>query len=116
VNEFGGLNMASEQLCRSLRAYRKKLSVSSDTLKAENVREMERELGLTAKALGEKAARTKGISEGVLTKLLDQYSERLVEMIDEKIVRRVARKVSLDGSAELSQERKEKSLDSVGEG
>ncbi|KAH0544820.1 hypothetical protein FGG08_001049 [Glutinoglossum americanum] len=113
VNEFSGLNMASEQLCRSLRAYRKKLSISSDTLKVENVREMERELGLTAKALGEKAVRTKGINEGVLTKLLDQYSERLVEMIDEKIARRVARKVSLDSSAE---ERKEKSLDSVGEG
>ncbi|KAI9777339.1 MAG: hypothetical protein M1839_008947 [Geoglossum umbratile] len=116
VNEFSGLNMASEQLCKSLRAYRKKLGVSSDTLKAENVREMERELGLTAKALGEKAVRTKGINEGVLTKLLDQYSERLVEMIDEKIARRVARKVSLDGSVELSQDRKERSLDSVGEG
>jgi hypothetical protein len=116
VSEFGGLNMASEQLCRSLRAYRKKLSISSDTLKVENVREMERELGLTAKALGEKAVRTKGINEGVLTKLLDQYSERLVEMIDEKIARRVARKASLEGPAMISQDRKEKPLDSVGEG
>ncbi|KAH0565221.1 hypothetical protein GP486_001382 [Trichoglossum hirsutum] len=116
VSELGSLNMASEQLCRSLRAYRKKLSISSDTLKAENVREMERELGLTAKALGEKAVRTKGINEGVLTKLLDQYSERLVEMIDEKITQRVARKASLEGPATLSQDRKEKPPDSVGEG
>jgi WD40 repeat protein len=116
VNELGGLNMASEQLCKSLRAYRKKLGASYDTLKAENVREIERELGLTAKALGEKAVRTKGINEGVLTKLLDQYSERLVEMIDEKIARRVAKKVSLENSVELSQDRNENSLDSVGEG
>ncbi|OWP02392.1 hypothetical protein B2J93_3180 [Marssonina coronariae] len=83
-SEFGTLNMATEQACRTLRAYRKKL-LSSETVKDEALKELDQELRLTAMALGEKSLKSKAISETVLTGLLDQYSERLVTMFDEKL-------------------------------
>lgn len=54
-SEFGSLNMSTEQVCRTLRAYRKKLSGSTDHIHAVN--ELERELDLTVRALGERAKR-----------------------------------------------------------
>ncbi|KAB5582536.1 WD40-repeat-containing domain protein [Coniochaeta sp. 2T2.1] len=57
---FGSLSMATEQTCRQLRAYRKKLA-SSESISQDDV------------------------SEKVLSGLLDQYSERLVSMLDEKL-------------------------------
>ncbi|KAF4624443.1 hypothetical protein G7Y89_g13729 [Cudoniella acicularis] len=83
-SEFGSLNMATEQACRTLRAYRKKL-LSSESVKEESLKELDQELRLTAMALGEKSIKSKAISETVLTGLLDQYSERLVSMFDEKL-------------------------------
>lgn len=83
-SEFGSLNMATEQACRTLRAYRKKL-LSSESVKEETLKELDQELRLTAMALGEKSLKSKAISETVLTGLLDQYSERLVSMFDEKL-------------------------------
>jgi len=78
--------MATEQACRTLRAYRKKL-LSSESVKDEVLKELDQELRLTAMALGEKSLKTKSkaISETVLTGLLDQYSDRLVSMFDEKL-------------------------------
>lgn len=43
------------------------------------------ELRLTAKALGERALKSKAVSDSLLTELLDQYSERLVSLFDEKL-------------------------------
>lgn len=83
-SEFGSLNMATEQACRTLRAYRKKL-LSSESVKEESLKELDQELRLTAMALGEKSLKTKSISDTVLTGLLDQYSERLVSMFDQKM-------------------------------
>jgi len=76
--------MATEQACRTLRAYRKKL-LSTESVKEEALKELDQELRLTAVALGEKSLKTKAITETVLTGLLDQYSERLVSMFDEKL-------------------------------
>ncbi|KAJ9141931.1 WD40 repeat-like protein [Pleurostoma richardsiae] len=82
---FGSLNMATEQTCRQLRAYRKKLS-SSDPITSDALAELDTELRLTAAALGDRATRTKqAVSETALKGLLDQYSERLVSMLDEKL-------------------------------
>lgn len=93
---FGSLSMATEQTCRQLRAYRKKLS-SSDSINSDVLAELDAELRLTAAALGERAIRSrssrgntdreggKHISETVLSSMLDQYSERLVSMLDEKL-------------------------------
>lgn len=83
-SEFGSLNMATEQTCRQLRMYRKKL-LSSEPIKEDALNELDQELRLTAVALGEKSQKTKAISETLLTGLLDQYSERLVSMFDEKL-------------------------------
>ena len=82
-SEFGSLNMATEQACRTLRAYRKKL-LSSESVKEDALKELDQELRLTAVALGEKSLKSKVISETVLA-VLDQYSDRLVSMFDEKL-------------------------------
>ncbi|KAK2802666.1 hypothetical protein FQN50_007274 [Emmonsiellopsis sp. PD_5] len=54
-SEFGSLNMSTEQVCRTLRAYRKKLNGSTDHLHAAT--ELEKELDLTVRALGERSKR-----------------------------------------------------------
>ncbi|KAF1999107.1 WD repeat protein-like protein [Amniculicola lignicola CBS 123094] len=99
-NEFGSLGASTESLCRTLRAYRKRLATSSDTLSSELVREVERELAQTARAVGEKA-KVK-IDETAMVKLLDQYSERLVTMLDEKIAASVALRARESSEADIS--------------
>ncbi|KAM3075246.1 hypothetical protein ACMFMG_007309 [Clarireedia jacksonii] len=83
-SESSSLNMATEQACQTLRAYRRKL-VSSDSIKDDCLKELDRELRLTAAALGEKTLQSKTISEAILAGLLDQYSDKLVSMFDEKL-------------------------------
>ncbi|KAI9826175.1 MAG: hypothetical protein M1819_007431 [Sarea resinae] len=117
VNEFGTLNMSTEQVCRTLRAYRRKLNSSSETVRAENVKELERELSLTARALGDKAIKTQELSETVVVKLLDQYSDKLVEILDQKIAMSLAKKRGSDGTLDLGTDPSEPSgSDIVGEG
>lgn len=93
ANEFGSLGASTESLCRTLRAYRKRLSNSNDGLSTDVVREVERELALTARAVGEKAKSNDSLNETVMVKLLDQYSERLVSILDEKLAASVALRV-----------------------
>lgn len=78
------LNTATEQACRTLRAYRKKLS-SAEPIGPESLTELDQELRLTAQALGDRAIRSKAMNETVLSGLLDEYSERLANMLDEKL-------------------------------
>ncbi|KAI8934797.1 hypothetical protein NX059_008482 [Plenodomus lindquistii] len=92
TNEFGSIGSASESLCRTLRAYRKRLANSSDAMSSEHAREVERELAATARAVGERV-KSKEFDETVMVKLLDQYSERLVNLLDEKIAASVAQRV-----------------------
>lgn len=54
-SEFGSLNMSTEQVCRTLRAYRKKLHGTSENPRCG--KELERELQLTVHALDERAKR-----------------------------------------------------------
>ncbi|KAJ5112679.1 hypothetical protein N7532_000724 [Penicillium argentinense] len=51
--EFGSLEMSTEQVCRTLRAYRKKLNGSSQPVLAQ--KELERELNLTLRAVNSRA-------------------------------------------------------------
>lgn len=90
ATDFGSLTSSTESLCRTLRAYRKRIANSNDSLSAEVVREVERELALTARVVGEKAKSNVGLNETTIQKLLDQYSERLVNILDEKISASVA--------------------------
>ncbi|KAF4585679.1 WD domain containing protein [Ophiocordyceps camponoti-floridani] len=86
LHGFGSANMATEQACRTLRAYRKKLS-SAEPITADGLSDLDHELRLTIAALGDRAIRTQAINETVLSGLLDQYSERLVTLLDEKLRR-----------------------------
>ncbi|KIW01096.1 uncharacterized protein PV09_07383 [Verruconis gallopava] len=89
------LATSTDNICRNLRSYRKKLATSSDDLSADTLKSLERELGLTARAVGEKAMKARGVAEEtVMVKLLSQYSERLLEMLDEKFAATLARQVS----------------------
>lgn len=81
---FGSLNVATEQASRTLRAYRKKLT-SNDPISQDALAELDQELRLTALALGDRATRSKAMSDSILNGLLDQYSERLVNLLDEKL-------------------------------
>ena len=104
-NGVGSLAYSTDMVCRNLRAYRKKLASSADHLEPETLRELERELGLTARAVGEKATKSRGVlEESMMVKLLNQYSERLMEMLDTKFAARkengesTSRSGSLDDS------------------
>jgi WD40 repeat protein len=55
---FGTLSMATEQTCRQLRAYRRKLA-SADSIHADVLAQLDAELRLTAAALGERAIRSR---------------------------------------------------------
>ncbi|KAI1431812.1 WD domain-containing protein [Xylaria sp. CBS 124048] len=80
----GSLNSSTEQACRNLRSYRKKLA-STEHISQEALAELDQELRLTAVAVGDRATRSKFISDTMLHGLLDQYSERLVSLLDEKL-------------------------------
>lgn len=113
---FGSLAASTEQVCRTLRAYRKKLSNSADSLSSGAVKELEKELAATARALGEKAVKSRGLDETVMVKLLDSYSEKLVEMLDEKIAASVARQVQQSNETDEVQSGKaspSKEMDSI---
>lgn len=84
LRSFGSLSMATEQTCRTLRAYRKKLS-SSEPIGREVLTELDQELRLTASALGDRAVRGKEIDGRIFAGLLEQYSEILEAMLDEKL-------------------------------
>jgi hypothetical protein len=92
TNEFGSLGASTESLCRTLRAFRKRLATSNDAMSSEMAREVEKELAITARAIGDRV-KPKELDETVIVKLLDQYSERLVSMLDEKIAASVAQRV-----------------------
>ncbi|KAI0472377.1 WD domain-containing protein [Xylaria cf. heliscus] len=84
LRSFGSLSMSTEQTCRTLRTYRKKLA-STDPISQELLAELDQELRLTSVALGDRATRSKAVSDTILSNLLDQYSERLVSLLDEKL-------------------------------
>lgn len=91
---FGSITASTESVCRTLRTYRKKLvnSSSGDTLTPACLRELEKELKLTARVLNEKS-QGKSIDEATMARLLDQASEKIVGMLDERIKERVESEV-----------------------
>ncbi|KAF9698469.1 hypothetical protein EKO04_003898 [Ascochyta lentis] len=101
ASDFGSLAGASESFCRQLKAYRKRLATSTETLDIDLVKDVQRELAATARTIGERA-KTKELDETVMTKLLDQYSERLVNILDERIAASVALRIRQDSEAGTS--------------
>jgi WD40 repeat protein len=81
----GSMQAATEQTCRQLRTYRKKLS-TAEPISSGAIAELENELRLTTAALCERISRdSQAASASLLSGLLDQYSERLVSMLDERL-------------------------------
>lgn len=81
-----GLRDSTQQICRALHTYRRRLIVANDSLPIESVRELEKELSLTIKVLAEK---TPARGEVIMEKLLDKYSEKLVSMLDQRVEEKV---------------------------
>lgn len=85
----GALTRDTDTTCRALRLYRKKLAASVTDMPAETLRELQKELSLTLRAVGEKAKamrpRAGQVDEEVLGRVLDQYSSKLVEMLDTRL-------------------------------
>jgi WD40 repeat protein len=76
----------TDVICRALRSYRRKLASTSDNLPPEKLRELERELTATVRAVGEKAIKAKdAFEEGIMAKVLNQYSEKLIEILEERM-------------------------------
>ncbi|KAK3675178.1 hypothetical protein LTR78_005112 [Recurvomyces mirabilis] len=87
---FGSLTASTESASRTLRAYRKKLAGTQpgEGIAPEALQELEKELKLTAKVLGERS-QGKTINEATMARLLDQTSEKIVGMLDDRIKERV---------------------------
>lgn len=100
-SDYGSLATASESFCRQLKAYRKRLANSTETLDMDLIKDVQRELATTARAIGEKARSTE-FDEIAMTKFLDQYSERLVNILDERIAASMALRTRHDSDAALS--------------
>ncbi|KAF1943082.1 WD40 repeat-like protein [Clathrospora elynae] len=92
ANEFGSIGASTESLCRQLRAYRKRLANTSDTMSSELAKEVERELDATTRAIGDRV-KPKEFDGTAMLNMLDQYSERFMNMLDEKITASVAQRV-----------------------
>ena len=82
TGNLNDLNIAAEQMCKSLRAYRKKIDSSTETLKRDSAEELARELKLTVDAITERTAKTQAANEMISGDLLDAY---LARMIDERL-------------------------------
>lgn len=74
------LETDTEKVCRSLAAYRKQLATSPETVSLEKIKELEKELRLTAKAIGDKAARQKSEME----RMLSEYSDKLAKLASDQ--------------------------------
>ncbi|KAK3713657.1 hypothetical protein LTR37_008351 [Vermiconidia calcicola] len=100
-SSYGSVNSSTESVCRTLRAYRKKLSNSStsDAVAPEVLRELEKELKLTARVVGERS-QGRNVDEAMVARLLDQASEKIVSRLDERIKERAESEVrrSTEGS------------------
>ena len=92
TNQQNSVHSLADSLLKSLRMFREGVAGNArGALRAETIRELEKELGLATKELTEKGHKKKGnnvanlANEHLVAQLLDQYSERLVSMIDSRL-------------------------------
>lgn len=92
TNQQNNVNSLAENLLKSLRVFREGVAGNArGALRAETIRDLEKELGLTTKELGEKGHKKKGnnhanvANEQLMAQFLDQYSERLISLIDSRL-------------------------------
>lgn len=87
---FGSITSSTESVSRTLRAYRKRLanSASNENITPDAFRDLEKELKLTARLVGEKS-QSKNLDEAMMSKLLDEASSKIVGLLDEKLKARI---------------------------
>lgn len=90
TNQPNNVNSLAETLLKNLRMFREGVGGNArGALRAETIKDLEKELGLTVKELGEKGRKKKSseaaASEHLMAQMLDQYSERLMSMIDSRL-------------------------------
>ncbi|KAF1808897.1 WD40 repeat-like protein [Eremomyces bilateralis CBS 781.70] len=90
VTPSSSMATATEHLCRALRAYRRKLAHTSDNLKPDAGRELEKELSLTMRAVGERS-KARVLDEGTMIALLDRHGKELMEEFDARLAAGLAR-------------------------
>ena len=93
IGDFTDSCLTTEHVSKVLRAYRKKLFGSRETLKHEEASELERELNLTLRAISQIIRRNLVSSDSTVGDLLDQYSDKLASLVEEKINNGIANKV-----------------------
>ncbi|KAL4933467.1 WD40 repeat domain-containing protein [Aspergillus undulatus] len=117
-SEFGSLDMSTEQVCRTLKAYRKKLNGSTEQLHSQ--KELERELGLTLRII---TARTKKAETERIETETDssgKENERIpapppIPAKSARVPRRIPSTPNL-GQKKLPKYSRRRSLDAAGEG
>ena len=82
TSNLNDVNVAAEQICKSLRAYRKKINSSTEILKRDTADELETEIKLTMNMISERTKKTQAANEMISGDLLDAY---LARMIDERL-------------------------------
>ncbi|KAF8460230.1 WD40-repeat-containing domain protein [Kalaharituber pfeilii] len=103
-NDVTHVNNLAESLVRSLRTFREGIVGNArGGIRPEVLKELEKELGLTSKELGEKTHRKRNnnatniVNEQIMTQLLDQYSERLMSMIGSRLEEKLSKEASQRG-------------------
>ena len=87
ANNIIEVNLLTDQLCKNLRAYRKKLSSSpSDTLNPERIEAVNQELNLTIRVMLQKTTCKSADNETAVGDLLNMYSEKLAQMVEKRIM------------------------------
>ncbi|KAI9373878.1 quinon protein alcohol dehydrogenase-like superfamily [Aspergillus egyptiacus] len=117
-SEFGSLNMSTEQVCRTLKAYRKKLSGSTEHLPSQ--KELERELGLTLRTLNARAKMAETDSGETETDSSGKENERIpppppMPGDNKRVPRRIPSTPNL-GQKKSPRYSRRRSLDADGEG
>jgi hypothetical protein len=107
--------MSTEQVCRTLRAYRKKLGGSTDHLYAAN--ELEKELDLTVRALSERSKKIQVKGDAVNGDVVDSKKKSLPPLAVKpiRLARRTPSTPNLGRSINAKVQRSH-SLDADGEG
>ena len=82
TSNLNDITMAAEQICKSLRVYRKMMSSSTEIVKRDTADDLERELRLTIEAITERTKKTQVVNEIISGDLLDAY---LAKMIDDRL-------------------------------
>lgn len=118
---FGSLAASTESLCRTLRAYRKRVAANqSDAIATEALQALEKELTLTTQTVAERS-QGKTLDEMVMARLVEETSEKFLGVLDEKIRERVESEVrrssggaaAVAQSAQVQDNAQEKDVDAV---